>query len=102
VGGVGGMNILRALRAKGHDARVDASDLGVLVIVGPAGDAEKALAWACAHEQQLRCELVAELQMIAGVSAVFPDGRVRKIRGADGAEITGRVRVERRPESGPG
>jgi len=96
------MSLVRALRAKGHDVRLDAADLTVMVVVGPGGDETKAGEWALTHEQELRRELVTELQAIVGIRAVFSDSRLVKVRGSDGAEITGRVRVERRPESGPG
>lgn len=86
------MSLVRALRSKGHDCRLDA--LRVVVLLAPGADASKAREWARQHEQQLRAELVAEAHAVAGLArSVFDGARVREVRGADGEPLRGAVSV---------
>lgn len=86
------MTLLRQLRAKGHEAVLDA--MVVVIRLAPGADAAKAEKWAKQNEPALRVELVSEMQAIAGVRGVFPNGQVRKVKGPDGEELRGLVRVE--------
>ncbi len=86
------MSLLRSLRAKGHDAHIR-EDYTLVVELAAGADADKAEAWAKKHENELRCEVVSEMQRVAGVLGVFPDARVRKVKGHDGEEIKGRYEV---------
>lgn len=87
--------LLRALRAKGHDVRLDG--LVVVVTLAQGGDVERARTWCLEREQVLRRELVAEVQRAAGlgrVVEVFQGSRVVEVRGPDGQPVKGEVRVE--------
>ena len=85
------MSLLHDLRRKGHEARLDGQR--VVVRLRSGADVTVATRWAVAHEQQLRRELVTELQALAGVRGVFPDARVRKVLDENGDEIVGQVVV---------
>lgn len=86
------MSIVRALRAKGHEASLG-EDLTVVLTLAPGADRAKAETWLRDHELELRRLLVCECQSLAGVRGVFADGKIRKVRGANGEDIKGKVEV---------
>lgn len=90
------MMLLRSLRAKGHEASLDG--MAVVLDLAPGSDSEVAKTWALKHEQELRRELVSECQHIARVQGVFPDAKLRAVKGPDGAPIVGQVLVRVRVE----
>ena len=92
------MSLLSGLRAKGYDAHLQ-PDLTVVLKVTGQTNLETATKWVKANEQQLRLELVGELQSIAMVQGCFPDGKLRKFRRTSGgSEIRGAVVVQVKSE----
>lgn len=86
---------LRQWRTRGYTVTLE-PDLTV-VVTGPRPRDPAALeAWLGKpnNERALRHDLVAELQAVAGLSAVLRDARVKAVRDASGDEPVGRVRVE--------
>lgn len=90
------MTLLRRLRAKGH--LVTLEGMAVVLDRAPGSDSETAKTWALKHEQELRRELVSEIQRFVLLREVFPDAKLKAVKGPDGAPVTGQVVIRVRVE----
>lgn len=92
------MSLVESIRRKGHRVGLVGEMMSVDITLSPGSNPDTAKAWALKHEQELRRELVSEIQRVALLRDVFQDAKLKAVRGPDGNPVVGAVTVRVRVE----